>query len=182
VADFPNDKAIIMTERIACVEEIYVSLSESIGEDMVVLHHGKMSEGMRKAALRSFSEMESDSPRVLVSTRPSIDVGINLQVANRVIFNDLPWTPADIAQAAARIKRLNQQKEVFEYWIVCDTPFDRNLQTNLKRKLALIKAYAEGKNISEAEQKWMNERVTFKDIYYGRSSPREDEVRDAVVG
>ena len=165
-----QDKIIIMTERVECAEEIYEALDLYGIYDQALLHHGSLSDSERASTIESFSRMEAGSPRILVSTRPSIGVGINLQCANRVIFNDLAWTPADILQAAARTKRLNQRKEVFEYWILADTYFDANLVEILQRKLHLMRLYGEGKNISEEDQKWMNQRVTFKDIYYGLNS------------
>lgn len=165
--DFPDDKVIIMTERVACAESIYAALRKESVVDESLLHHGRLSDGERASILKSFSESKPGSPSILVSTRPSIGVGINLQCANRVLFNDLAWTPADILQAAARTKRLNQRKEVFEYWILSDAKFDINLVSLLRRKLNLVRLYGEGKNISEEDQKWMNERVTFKDIYDG---------------
>ena len=165
-----DDKVIVMTERVACAELICKVLDEYGLGDASLLHHGKQSPRERELIMQSFSSSEAGSPRILVSTRPSLDVGVNLQCANRVIFNDLAWTPADILQAAARTKRLNQRKEVFEYWILADTQFDGNLVEILRRKLSLMRSYGEGKNISEEDQKWMNERVTFKDIYFGLKS------------
>lgn len=165
-----DDKIIIMSERVACAEAIYKALEGHGIGDQAVLHHGSLPDSERASIMESFSHSGAGSPRILVSTRPSIGVGLNLQCANRVIFNDLAWTPADILQAAARTKRLNQRKEVFEYWILADTNFDCNLVQILQRKLQLMRLYGEGKNISEEDQKWMNERVTFKDIYFGMKS------------
>jgi len=90
-----------------------------------------------------------------------------LQCANQIIFNDLPWTPADLLQAAARVKRLNQQKEVYEYWMVADTEFDTNLMEALREKRRLVQMYSEGKNVSEKDEKWMRKGVSFREVLYG---------------
>jgi SNF2 family DNA or RNA helicase len=173
VDKFPGDKIIILTERIACAELMFSALSGMLAKGAVVLHHGRLSDAERKAAIDSFSESSDGGPQILVSTRPSVGVGINLQCANRVIFNDLPWTPADILQASARVKRLNQPKEVFEYWLLSDTVFDTNLMKILMKKLTLIRQYAEGQNISEEDQKWMHQRVTLEDIFYGMDKGKD---------
>eukprot|EP00977_Amphora_coffeiformis_P012143 scaffold2992_cov214-Amphora_coffeaeformis.AAC.25 len=165
--DFPDDKVIIMTERVSCANSIYAELKKAGAGKKALLHHGRLSDAERASILEAFVVPGSNGPQILVSTRPSIGVGINLQCANRIIFNDLAWTPADILQAAARTKRLNQRKEVFEYWILSEARFDFNLVSILQQKLTLMRLYGEGKNISEDDQKWMNERVTFKDIYSG---------------
>lgn len=167
IEEHKDDKVIIMTERIECAKSIYKVLDGYGLGDVALLHFGSLSYPERESIMNSFSRYEVGSPKILVSTRPSIGVGLNLQCANRVIFNDLAWTPADILQAAARTKRLNQLKDVFEYWIVAETEFDDKLVEILERKLKLMRLHGEGKNISEEDQKWMNERVTFEDIYFG---------------
>ena len=165
--DFPDDKVIVITERISCAESIYEELKKAGVGNRALLHHGKLSHPLRASILEAFSVPNSIDSQILVSTRPSLAVGINLQCANRVIFNDLAWTPADILQAAARTKRLNQGKEVFEYWMLANARFDINLVSVLRQKLSLMRLYGEGKNMSADSQKWMNERVTYKDVYYG---------------
>lgn len=187
VRDTADDKVIIMTERIACANELAKTVQNSLKDHAdVLLHHGKMSKHDRHSTLKSFRDDGSDSPRVLVTTRPSVAVGLNLQCANNVIFNDLPWTPADILQAAARAKRLNQQKEVFEYWMLANTEFDHNLVGLLERKRELIKMWGEGLNISAEDQKWMNKRVSWKEILYGpnsqqRPKDKENSTSDNVL-
>ena len=68
---------------------------------------------------------------------------------------------------------------MFEYWILADTPFDYNLVEILERKLILMRLYGEGKNISEEDQKWMNERVTFKDIFFGMNSAETPSTKES---
>lgn len=161
-----GDKMIVFTERIDCAILIHNSLEQRAPELGALLHFGKLSDSERESLVQQFQDPNSGQ-RVLVTTRQSMAEGINLQCANRVLFNDLPWTPADISQAAARTKRLNQRKEVSEYWVVADTNFDQNLMDVLREKLMLTLAYTEGKNISEDDKIWMNKRVTLNEIIYG---------------
>lgn len=160
---FCKDKIIIMTERIMSAKLIF----EHLGSDAII-HHGELSEELRKAALESFvSAKDSYGPRALIATRQSIGVGINLQCANHVIFNDLAWTPADILQAAARAKRLDQEKIVHEYWMLAKSDFDNKLVKILKKKLSLMRLVAEGKNVSDDDKKWMKQGVSFKELFSG---------------
>lgn len=179
IEEFVDDKVIVMTERIECARTIFSSLRELGLVTDALLHHGKKSHEERASVLEAFWETGPDSPRILVSTRPSIGIGLNLQVANRVIFNDLAWTPADILQASARTKRLNQRKEVHEYWMLADTQFDQTLVQILRRKRHLIRLYGEGKNISDEDHKWMTKRVSYREILLGpnhaESKPTSNE-------
>ena len=161
-----GDKVIIFTERIICAELIFQNLSEQYPGTGALLHHGNIPIKEREITLEEFKDPGSGS-QILVSTQPSLGIGLNLQCANRVIFNDLPWSPADLQQAAGRVKRLNQQKDVFEYWMIADTDFDGNLMEILKVKLNLIQHFSEGKNVSEEDQKWMTKPVSYKEIIHG---------------
>lgn len=173
---FADDRIIVFTERVACANMLFRSLEKQGPDIGALLHHGRFSDSDRESVLEEFQDPTSNK-RVLVSTRQSLAVGVNLQCANRVIFNDLPWTPADMLQAAARVKRLNQRKEVSEYWIVADTAFDENLLEILQQKRRLIQMYGEGKNVSEEDEKWMNERVSYLEIIYGIGYRKDEEQR-----
>jgi superfamily II DNA or RNA helicase len=48
--------------------------------------------------------------RVLVCTIGAAKTGITLTAANQMIFNDLPWVPADYLQAEKRIHRIGQDQ------------------------------------------------------------------------
>ena len=50
-----------------------------------------------------------------------------------MIFNDLPFVPADLDQAKARIRRIGQDKKCFYYYIV-SSETDNKLLDMLKRK------------------------------------------------
>lgn len=157
-----SGQVIVFTERKASAYQIFDSLDEA-EPGAVLLHHGGMSDRDRGQVLSEFRSSESSS-RVLVSTRQSLAVGVNLQCANTVIFNDMPWSPADIQQAVGRVRRLNQKKQVNEYWMKSNTLFDTSLMTILHQKIQLIIQYAEGKNLKEEQLQWMNERVSIYDI------------------
>jgi len=84
--------------------------------------------------------------RVLVSTRQSLSVGFNLQRASRVIWNDLPWTFADLIQGENRVYRLNTKNEVFIYYVLSTNDFDKNVISLLAEKKRLHQLFCCGKN------------------------------------
>ena len=156
ISNSPDSKAIIFTERRKIAEDIHASLQKE-DPSIAALHHGGFSSENRIETLNQFEK--DDSLRILVSTRQSLAVGVNLQYANIVIFNDMPWSPADIIQSAGRVRRLNQKKSVSEYWMKSNTNFDERLLSILETKLKLIKQYAEGINLQPDTVRWMNKRV-----------------------
>ena len=57
---------------------------------------------------------------IIVAVEQSIKEGQNLQVANRIIRLDIPWTPGDLDQSYARAFRTGQKKDVNVDIIICD--------------------------------------------------------------
>lgn len=158
----PDNKVIVFSERVAVARAIFEALEER-KPGLALVHHGGMKDAERKDIVNQFRSSENDA-RILVSTRQSLAEGVNLQCANIVVFNDIPWTPADIRQAAGRVKRLNQTKAVEELWLTTDLAFDENLLKILKRKHRLFRTFKEGKNITAADELWMNRRVSLYEI------------------
>ena len=161
ISNSPDSKAIIFTERRKIAEDIHASLQKE-DPSIAALHHGGFSSKDRIQTLNQFEK--DDSLRILVSTRQSLAVGVNLQYANIVIFNDMPWSPADIIQSAGRVRRLNQKKSVSEYWMKSNSNFDERLLSILETKLKLIKQYAEGMNLQPDTVRWMNKGVDAYEI------------------
>jgi Lhr-like helicase len=69
-----------------------IDIKNALGDD-ALLHHGQMRDDARESVKQRFQEGEG---RVFVSTRQSLAVGATLTRADKVVFNDLPWTPSDI--------------------------------------------------------------------------------------
>ena len=74
---------------------------------------------------------EKDNIDVLVCTIGSMSTGFTMTKANRIIFNDLSWCPADNDQATARIYRIGQSKTCFVSTVYCpgiDERINKTLQ------------------------------------------------------
>jgi len=70
----------------------------------------------------------------LVATIGSLSVGVTLTASRNIIFNDLPWVPADLLQAEKRIHRIGQDKSCVVhriFWGKVDTQIGKTITKKL---------------------------------------------------
>lgn len=79
---------------------------------------------------QSFSEH-----RVAVCNIAAAGTGITLTAANQVVFIEADWTPANMAQAAARCHRRGQKNPVTVRHFISDNEIDKAVSRALSRKL-----------------------------------------------
>lgn len=169
ILDSSDSKVLVFTESVAAAKAI----AESLGAE-AILHYGQQSDDKREAAKREFQD-PSTSKRVFVSTRPSLAVGATLTAADKVVFNDLPWTAADVRQAEDRCHRVGQKNAVNVYWNVAeDNNFDENVSAILRRKYDLSKKINEGQQLSPEEKAWMAKPVSMGEVM--------DRIKGKAVG
>lgn len=133
-------------------------IAKHFGE-IAVLHVGATSHEKREKAKEAFND-ENSPVRVFVATTGSAREGLNLTIADKVIFNDLPWTPADLNQAEARAHRLGQKNCVNVYWMsVENNEFDRRSVQILKDKMKIYEALINGKKLTEEEQEVLKKGI-----------------------
>ena len=106
-----NEKVIIFC---AFDNEIY-SLQEYFG-DKCTIHNGKLTLKEKEKSLKKFNE--DDDCKILLGNLTSTSVGLNLIVANNIIFNSISWLPAENEQAEYRILRIGQNKDCHIYYQV----------------------------------------------------------------
>lgn len=104
-----DDKVIIFC---AFDKEIY-DLKEHF-QDTCVVHNGKLTTKAKEKAIDTFKN--DDKCRILLGNLVSTSVGLNLIVANHVIFNSVSWLPAENQQAEYRILRIGQTKDCTIYY------------------------------------------------------------------
>lgn len=83
--------------------------------------------------------------KVFVANVKSGGVSLNLQVANYVIFYELPISSIDYTQAFKRVHRIGQSKTVFIYSLVAKTTIEEKVEKYLKEGKDIFKALIEGK-------------------------------------
>lgn len=124
-----------------------------------VLHVGSTSHEKRELAKESFND-ENSHVRVFVATTGSAREGLNLTIADKVVFNDLPWTPADLNQAEARAHRLGQKNCVNVYWMSVESnEFDSRSIQILKDKMKIYEALINGKKLTAEEQEVLKKGI-----------------------
>ena len=98
---------------------------------------GALTQPQREKEIEAF-RAPGGRPRALVATYATLAVGANLQAASVGVFNDLPWTPAELLQAEARFYRGGQGRACTSVWQVGRRTIDDMLIACLSRKGSLI--------------------------------------------
>jgi SWI/SNF-related matrix-associated actin-dependent regulator 1 of chromatin subfamily A len=157
-----DDAILVFSEFVNICQEIHRRFKKES-----LYHDGQMSNEKREAVKELF-QRDDCAHRVFVSTRPSLAVGATLTRASHVVFNDLPWCPADIDQAADRVHRIGQHKPVSVYWIIAEnSAFDMRLIDLISQKYAIQKAVTEGKQLTKEEQEFLATPISFRQLLKG---------------
>lgn len=102
-------------------KDVIRRLHASLGSKAEVIF-GESSEQERKVALDRFN---NDSRcQVLIGSIPAMSMGLNLSVANHIVFAELDWTPGLMDQAAERCTDKNQNKQVLVEYLVYEDSLD----------------------------------------------------------
>ena len=105
--------------------------------------------------------------RVLVVNIKSGSVGLNLQVANYMLFYENAITAQDRAQAEKRIHRDGQKEQVFIYDFIIKNSIEERIMKHNQEGEALFQAIVEGaseEQIKEAERHYKESFINFTDI------------------
>jgi arsenate reductase-like glutaredoxin family protein len=99
-----------------------------------------MTPEEKKRAREQFADLSKDF-RVMVISRTAMADSTNLQKASIVVFNDIPWSPAQIKQAEDRTERMGQDNEVKAYWLSArDVIWDQYISGVVRKKYIKNKA------------------------------------------
>lgn len=155
-----DSNILVFSDSVEVVKKVY----EELGSKLCILHHGQLSDDAREKAKADFQK-EDCKQRVFSSTRQSLAVGATLTRADKVVFSDLPWTPADIRQAEDRTHRIGQVNPVNVYWVkAANNNWDNKVIGILKTKYELSRKILEGKQISPEEREWMEKPLSLNDL------------------
>ena len=83
-------------------------------QNTCVVHNGKLTAKEKDKVLDRFNN--DDNCMVFLGNLTSSSVGLNLIVANRIVFNSVSWLPAENQQAEYRILRIGQTKDCIIYY------------------------------------------------------------------
>jgi SNF2 family DNA or RNA helicase len=93
---------------------------------------GKETGKQKDEAVEAF--MTGKTAICIISLRAA--AGLNLQVANCVVFGELDWSPAVHSQGEDRAHRMGQVDSVLCYYLVCDAGTDQAIQEALGLKVS----------------------------------------------
>lgn len=115
--------------------DVLRGIAERIGAAAVVLD-GRCTPKERNAAIQAFQR--DDKVRVFCGQLYAAGTGLNLQIADRVIFAEAAWTPAVNEQGIARAHRAGQKKNVRVSFIALRGSIDEQVQKALARKARMV--------------------------------------------
>ncbi|KAE8440874.1 hypothetical protein EG329_006361 [Mollisiaceae sp. DMI_Dod_QoI] len=96
---------------------------------------GSLSLEQRGSVIRSFQSMPSI--RIMLLSYGSGSVGLNLAAATHVHLMEPHWNPMVEAQAAARVDRLDQKKDIYIYRYVVKDSIEERIQMTQRSKIQL---------------------------------------------
>ena len=91
-----------------------------------------------------FMTLPCEEAPVMVLSIQAAKTGHNLQVAQDVLFVELPWTPADVDQTYSRCHRLGQKSSVTATYLLCDKTIDEEIYSLIERKRGVVNQAVDG--------------------------------------
>jgi len=123
---------VIFSDHVEPVQEISRQLKNSAAIT------GSTPMGERDRIVQEFQAGKID---YLVATIGSLSVGVTLTRARNIIFNDLSWIPADIAQAEKRIHRIGQKGSCVIhriFWGKVDVAIGKTIEKKLRTLVEVL--------------------------------------------
>lgn len=131
-----NEKVIVFTNFTECFDRF---MAEFKGK-CVGISGADSNPKHRQSAEDSFNK--DPNTTVFVCNIKAGGVGINLQAASQVVFNDFAWTPSDHSQAWSRAYRMgNEQLVNVTFMVAHDTDFDETMAELLEEKFKQIEEF-----------------------------------------
>lgn len=134
-----HDKIIVFYIHTACGERIYNDLHDH----GAVIYNGKMSASAKQHAKEAFIN-DPDCHVIVIQIQAGGTGTDGLQIAQRVILAEDPWTPGVKEQAIARAHRGGQTGQVHATSIVIAGSFDERVTKTLERKARIVSAIIDG--------------------------------------
>lgn len=147
----PFHKVLVFTSFTQFVDMLCTNLPKTMG---VVGYHGKLSGAMREKNKQKF--LTDKKCRVLVATMESMGEGHNLQVADRVVFVDVPFVPKTQYQCIGRAHRRGQTNQVHVYHLLAKNTIDEHVRELFHHKeMNIADIHAVAELIRRSEENYM---------------------------
>lgn len=119
-----SQKVVLFAHHKEVIQALTDGLRETVGYPNVVTLTGENSQGERAEAVERF---QNGDARVFIGSITAAGVGLTLTAASHVIFAELTWTPAEVAQAEDRCHRIGQTDSVLVQHMVLDGSLDQRI-------------------------------------------------------
>jgi SWI/SNF-related matrix-associated actin-dependent regulator 1 of chromatin subfamily A len=117
-------------------------LMEKFGR-IAVKVDGSVTTVQRQKAVDKFQN--DNSTRLFIGNIKAAGVGITLTAASNAAMIEFPWSPGELSQAADRIHRITQTKQVTIWNIVGDRTIEEKIIDLLRKKEHIINQVIDGK-------------------------------------
>jgi SWI/SNF-related matrix-associated actin-dependent regulator 1 of chromatin subfamily A len=145
-----DEKVVLFSDHVAPAETLCEELRKAGVKAVLVT--GKVSMVARQQAVDAFV---SGDAMVFVATVGAAKEGLTLVSGRYLVFNDLPWVPADYLQAEKRVHRIGQGRQVFVYSMAAPG-LDAAISKTLMNKANVIAQVLSGGK-EESPLSWLNE-------------------------
>jgi SWI/SNF-related matrix-associated actin-dependent regulator 1 of chromatin subfamily A len=132
-----GQQVVVFSDHIKACEDLYSGLSDFAAGGIIT---GATTVNKRTKTIEDFRDGKL---AFIVATIGAMSVGVNLQTASHMVFNDYPWVPADLAQAEKRIHRIGQTSTCFYYYVFA-SDIDEQIYDKLVEKLQIITEVVDG--------------------------------------
>lgn len=126
-----GEKVVVMAHH----RDVIDALQAEFGLSAVKLYGG-MCEADKSANVDRFQN--DPTCKVFIGSIHAAGVGITLTAAQKMLFAELDWTPANMLQAEDRIHRIGQEGNALIQQLVFDGSLDAKMAETLVRKMEVI--------------------------------------------
>ena len=137
-----GEKVVVMAHH----REVVDKIQNEFGLQAVKLYGG-MSEIDKSNNVDRFQN--DPSCMVFIGSISAAGVGITLTAAQKMVFAELDWTPANMLQAEDRIHRIGQSGNALIQQLVFDGSLDAKMAETLVRKMGIIERALDKMDIDE---------------------------------
>eukprot|EP01083_Nonionella_stella_P043427 117144_1 len=109
-----------------------------------LMYDGSKTRQQRKDIINDFKKDEYNDIPVMLMSLKCAALGLNLTVANHVIFCDLWWNPAIESQAIDRVHRIGQEKHVFITRMIIKTSVEERILALQRDKQKIADSILDG--------------------------------------
>jgi SWI/SNF-related matrix-associated actin-dependent regulator 1 of chromatin subfamily A len=113
---------------------------------------GEVSLANRDKAVQDFQN--NPDIKIFIGNIQAAGVGLTLTAANKVVFIEFDWSPANMLQAEDRCHRISQKNAVNIYYLVIPNSIEVNFLNILFKKLIIVNKIMENDSVKAESSFW----------------------------